>query len=238
VSDEDKGGEQPDWPDTLVVPDDPAELHADALALRRERAAARRRARWRRLTGGDRLRGYGISVPVVIAATLAVAGFGALLVLLGPRGSQQTAAPAPIGTSPTALPGRAGGLLPPVTLSRPDGDSVASSALTADAAILLVPAGCDCAATVDVTTDLAVRAGLTAYVIEPTTAAAGSVDIGATQQVVALADVTGRLLDTYGSDGLAPTLLLLDGRSAVRLVEAGLTSQQAQTAFATTTPTG
>lgn len=224
------GRDDPDWPDTLVVPDDPSELRADEIALRRERAAARRRERWYRLTGGSRLRAYGVSLPLLLVAALAVAGFGALLVLLGPRSSPGPA-PTPAGATPTAAIGRPGGRLPPVGLTLPDGAPMLASALGGPAAVLLVPTGCDCARTIDVAADRALRSGLRVAVVEPTAATAAGLDAAGAREVTGYADPTGRLLATYGSTGSAPTLLVLDAEGAVRTVQTGITAAAAAAAF-------
>ncbi len=224
-------GDQPDWPDTLVIPDDPSGLAADALALRRERQAARRRARWHRLTGGDRFRAYGVSVPVVVVALLVVAGFGALLVLLGPR-TRPSTSPTPRAADPTAEPGRPGGRLPSVSLREPDGATIDASTLTAPAALLLVPTACNCTATVDVVAGLALRAGLRVYVVEPNGAGASGIDAAGDERVVGYSDASRRLLGTYGATGDELTLLLVDHTGAVRTVTTGVSTASAPTTLA------
>lgn len=228
----DPGRDEPDWPGTMVAPDDLSELRADEIALRRERASARRRERWYRLTGGSRLRAYGVSVPLLLAAVLAVAGFGALLILLGPRGTRGPApAVAPAGAAPTAPAGRPGGRLPAVSLTLSDGAPQLASALGGPAAVLLLPAGCDCLQTVDVTADRAIRDGLQVSVIQPTVDATRGLGDGGVRELSVYADPAGQLLATYGSTGSAPTLLVLDAAGAVRTVRTGVTAADAAAAF-------
>lgn len=120
-------------------------------------------------------------------------------------------------------------------LMLPDGTSVAAPSLVGPAAILLVPALCDCAQTLQTAVDHAFGASLRVDIVEPTTAAAAAVSGADQRDLTSYADPTGRLLQTYGSTGEAPTLLLLDGEGAVRTVMTGLDVAHAATAFAAAT---
>lgn len=216
--------DQPDWAsDTLHVPDDIAELDADVLAFRREDRARRRRQRAARLLGWGRLRGYGVSIPLVLVAALVVAGGAALLVLLGPSTSRSPLDPSI---------GRPGGSILPALLATPDGATVPATSLAAPSAILLVPAGCACEPTVRTVVDAAAKDGLQAYVVDPTPSAAKA-DAGAFgHRATALVDRSGTLLAQYGALGTAPTLLRLDAAGAVRSVRTGLTASTAAAALA------
>jgi hypothetical protein len=218
--------DEPDW-GTVVVPDDATELEADARALQRERAAARRRARFRRLTGSGRFHAHGITASVVAVAFVAILGFGGLLVLFGPH---QARTPAAVSEpTPTASAGKPGGRLPSVPLRQDDGATVDASTLTTPAVLLLLPSGCDCLRTVQVAVDSSERLGLRPYVIEPATG--GVTDAGG-PDATRLTDDSGRLLAEYGSLGAGPTLLLVDDEGAVRTVQVGLTTPEAETLLA------
>lgn len=215
--------DQPDWSsDTLHVPDDIAELDADVLAFRREDRARRRRQRAARLLGWGRLRGYGVSVPLVLVAALVVAGGAALLVLLGPSTSRTPLDPSI---------GRPGGSVLPALLATPDGTTVPATSLADPSAVLLVPPGCACEKTVRAAVDAAAKDGVPAYVVEPTPAAAKA-DVGTYgDRATALVDRSGTLLAQYGSLGAAPTLLRLDATGTVRSVRTGLTAASAAAAL-------
>lgn len=218
--------DQPEWSDwssdTLHAPDDISSLHADVLALRREDRARRRRQRWLRLAGWGRVRGYGVSVPMIVAAALVVAGLGTLLVVVGPSGTGRPTVDASVG--------RPGGTIAPVLLAQVDGQSFPATSITGPAAVLLVPTSCGCAATVPVVVQAAVGAGLHPYVVEPTADAARSDAGGLGATGTALVDRPEALLADYGSLGTAPTLLLLDAQGHVRTVRTGVTTADARAA--------
>jgi hypothetical protein len=123
------------------IPDDARELDPDRLAYLREQSSGwmpgwMRTRRWVR---------YGLSGPLVTTVLAVVAGFGALLLLLGPR--------PPIGPAPTELaqptvqPGQVGGLLPDVEVQVNNLPTVATE--LRPAVLAIVPSECaDCAATV------------------------------------------------------------------------------------------
>lgn len=218
--------DQPEWSDwssdTLHTPDDISSLSADVLALRREDRARRRRQRWLQLAGWGRVRGYGVSVPMIVAAALVVAGLGTLLVVVGPSGTGRPTGDLSVG--------RPGGTIQPVALAQVDGSTFPATSIIGPAAVLLVPAGCDCAGTVPVVVQAAVGAHLHPYVIEATVdgARADIAAVGVT--ATALVDRPGVLLANYGSLGSSPTLLRLDAQGHVRSVRTGVTNDAAAAA--------
>lgn len=218
--------DQPEWSDwssdTMHAPDDISSLRADVLAFRREDRARRRRQRWMRLLGWGRVRGYGVSVPMVVAAALVVAGLGALLVAVGPSGTGRP--------TDDLSAGRPGGTIQPVSLAQADGQTIPATSIVSPAAVLLVPATCGCADVVSAVVRAAAAADLHPYVIAATADAATAVTqrVGAT--ATALVDRPGALLADYGSLGTAPTLLRLDPNGHVRSVRTGLTAADAAAA--------
>lgn len=218
--------DQPDWSDwssdTMHAPDDISSLRADVLAFRREDRARRRRQRMLRLLGWGRIRGYGVSVPMIVVAALVVAGLGALLVAVGPSGTGRPTADAAVG--------RPGGPMLPASLAQIDGRTFPATSITPPAAVLLVPGACDCADVVSAVVRAAVGDNLHPYVVETNVdgARAAAASLGAT--AVALVDRSETLLDQYGRLGTAPTLLRLDAQGQVRSVRTGLTTADAASA--------
>ena len=130
-------------PDGLVVPDDASSLDFDRLALLRERAQARRRARLERIFFTRRFRAYGISGPIVSLCLLVVFIFAALLALVVPDSGNGRVAAKPLATS-TVAAGRVGSLLPAEVLQglgrvRTD----MPSRDLRPGVVMLIPASCD-----------------------------------------------------------------------------------------------
>jgi hypothetical protein len=197
--------------DVLHVPDDISSLAADVLALRREEHARRRRQRWEHATRwARRMRWHDVSIPVIVAVLLVVAGLGTMLVLLGPHST------APIDGA-DGIPGRPGGPILAVDLLESDGSRVATTSLSGPAAVLLVPVSCGCDATVAAVSAAASHAALESYVVVDARAATGD----------EYADSDGLLLAQYGQLGTTPTLLHIDERGVVLSVRVGLTADTA-----------
>ncbi|HEY5336374.1 MAG TPA: hypothetical protein VIJ71_10200 [Mycobacteriales bacterium] len=211
--------DQPEWSDwssdTLHAPDDISSLSADVLAFRREDRARRRRQRWLRLAGWGRARGYGVSVPMILAAALVVVGLGTLLVVVGPSGTGRPTGDLSVG--------RPGGTIQPVSLAQVDGQTFPATSIVGPAAVLLVPSDCRCAGLVPIVVRAAVGAHLHPYVIETTVDGARTDVAAVNATATALVDRAGILLADYGSLGTAPTLLRLDAQGHVRSVRTGVT---------------
>lgn len=218
--------DQPEWSDwssdTLHAPDDISSLRADVLAFRREDRAHRRRQRWLRLLGRGRVRGYGISIPMIVVAALVVGGFGAFLVVVGPSGTSRPSGELSVG--------RPGGTILPVSLAQVDGQTFPATSITGPAAVLLVPASCACASTVPAVVRAAIGAGLHPYVVEATADSGRAAAAAAGATATALVDRSGALLADYGSLGSAPTLLRLDSTGHVRSVRTDVTTVDAAAA--------
>jgi hypothetical protein len=120
------------WVDGIVVPDDISELDAEVRALRRERRAARRRQKVRRLTGSGRTTG-----PLLMVAVLLVAGVTGLLVLFQPRRTAGTVTP--LSDSAQGADQR----LPDVLVRLVDGTSRRVREFR-PAVLALAPIGCRC----------------------------------------------------------------------------------------------
>jgi hypothetical protein len=212
--------DQPEWSDwssdTLHAPDDISSLRADVIAFRREDRARRRHQRLLRLAGWGRIRGYGISVPMIVAAALVVAGLGALLVAVGPSGTGRPSGDLSVG--------RPGGTIAPVALAQVDGKTFPATSIIGPAAVLLVPASCGCADTVPAVVQAAVSDHLHPYVVELTKDAARADLAAVGADGIALVDRSGALLADYGLLGTAPTLLRLDPQGHVRSVRTGVTT--------------
>jgi len=132
----------PEWRN-LVVPDDPAELAAEAEQVRAELLM---KAAWPdKSAPPDPPRSVlPLAVPLGVLAMLMVAALVGLVVLVMPA-APRPPRPAPLGT-PSAAPGTPGGLLPDVVLVDSDGRPVRVRDLR-PAVLLLAPASCPrCAA--------------------------------------------------------------------------------------------
>jgi hypothetical protein len=125
---------------SLVIPDDPSSLAAEATAVRLELAHERRRHRRQRLLAAALPR-YGTSTPLVGFLALVLTAFACLLVAVLPSGAPlQRAQPL---AAPAVPPGRGGGLLPDVQLA----DRLGSTFPVRDVrpgVVLIVGDNCDC----------------------------------------------------------------------------------------------
>lgn len=159
-------GRGPEWGDDglpevhVEIPDDISELDREVQAFRRERRRERRRQLYERLVPGTRRLGpYGVVAPVVAGALLVTAVFATLVGVLGPGG-----APASSGTPDpvsSVTEGYAGEPLPDAE-GTVDGTPVQLSDLRS-AVVVSVPAGCDCASSIDTLTSTARAGGIAVY---------------------------------------------------------------------------
>ena len=216
---------EPEWAAGLRVPDDARELEHDLQAWRREQAADRRRARWRRLLLTRRWETYGLSGPLV-AVALAVVTVAALAVaLLVPAGRPERPQPAQLA-APSIRAGAVGGLLPVVALQGAGRAPVdRQSRDLRPGVVALVPAGCDplgaCRAAVVDAERTARDRSLPTWVVGADAQllvrlAREPVDGGG--YAVPLVDRAGVLAATYTVDGALPTLLLVDPHGVLRVV--------------------
>ena len=208
---------------SLRVPDDASELALEAEALRRERAALRRRQWVSRRLRTRRWERFGLSGPLVTAVLCLVALLGALFVVLGPRPQGRlTAAPlADVGV------GGEDGLLLDVPLAVGAG-SVSSRALRPGVLVLL-PDGCDCAVEAEQVIGQAASVRLPSYLV----ATPDSVDdvqaLRATRRVrpeQTVLDRQARLAGEYDADPRRLTLLLVRADGVVARVVRGFREGQ------------
>ncbi|HEV7209413.1 MAG TPA: hypothetical protein VGN54_11820 [Mycobacteriales bacterium] len=202
------------WPDDLVVPDDISALAADIEALRRERAAARRRSLLQRALFTRRRRSYGLSAPMVIAVLLLIGTCGSLLVLLGPRRVNTDGPSALPLAHPAAAAGTVGGLLPDLVLHTPNGFSNPTPGLARPAALILIPPGCKCPDGVTHAVAAAATYTLHEFVVgsnDPDTRLYAEPH---QRLVTGLVDDAGALLAAYGAGPGGPTVVVL-GRDGV-----------------------
>lgn len=210
---------RPTWPDgqpilPVVVPDDLSELEAEITALRRERAALARRARWGRLGrwipgpagagAGPSARHPAASRAILAATLLFVAAFGGMLAALSPRVSGPTAPNVPLAT-PSVAAGRIGGLVPAVQL-RTHGRPLPSRALPRPALLVLVPPGCPCATAASLVLEQAAEIPIEVVFISATAdeSLADSYAADAPDLSFPAADPRGQLAAAY----LAPNAML------------------------------
>lgn len=135
----------PEWA-SLVVPDDASALDAEAAQVRAELARERRRGQWHLTVLSGRWTRYGLSAPLIGLVLLVLASFASLLVVVLPGGSP-LAPPAPLAQPPVA-PGRAGGLLPDVSLRDARGQPLPLRDVR-PGVVLVVADRCDCAALIE-----------------------------------------------------------------------------------------
>jgi hypothetical protein len=216
--------EPPDDPLASVrVPDDARDLAFEAEALRRERAAQRRRQRVARRLRTRRWERFGLSGALVAAVLAVVALVGSLMVLLGPRPqgrlTQQPLADVAVGGE--------GGLVPDVPLAVGAGE--VSARVLRPGVLALVPDGCDCALEAEQVIGQAASVRLPTSLV----AAPESVDDVAAlrdsrrvrPQQVAL-DRQGALADAYDADASGLTLLLVQADGVVTDVVPGFMEGQ------------
>lgn len=175
----------PEW-GTIVIPDDPAELGDEALAVRRELRRQAWRNRLRRLVGLGPAHGdtQSLGVPIVIIAVALITTLLSLFVVTWDHQRSATAPVGPDGALQQTAPPIAG-----VTLTDASGSRVKLGDVLP--AMLLLVDDCDCT---ELIRDLADVAPKPVTVVPVSTEAACAV--GAERNVLCLADpagtVTGR----------------------------------------------
>ena len=188
------------WVDRIVIPDDISELDAEVRALRRERRAARRRARLRRLTGSGRTGG-----PLLLVALLLIAGVAGLLVMFQPR--RTAGSLAPLGTA------QADQRLPDVNVTLENGTTRPIRTLR-PAVFALAPNGCNCDARLNDAAVAAAAHNIRFYLVDrrkPTPPR------GLEAPAVALVEPSGVVARRYNAERAGrrvpggPVLVLVDG---------------------------
>lgn len=187
----------------FVVPDDIRELDPDLRAYYREQRVARRRATLRRLVGRSP---FGVALPVVVTIALVVATYSIVMLTVASdppseRGAQLAA--------PAIAPGKLGGLLPDVGIRDAEGARQPLRSLR-PAAILLLPAQCDCADVVETMTTQTDNARVPIYVISTLLPQFGDGVGPPTNQL--RSDPSGQIHEAYGAtDGPVVLLVRSDG---------------------------
>ncbi len=196
---------------TIVIPDDPAELAAEADALRRELRTSNRRARIRRALGRRSGRSSSLGIPVVIMTVAIITTMVSLLVVtwgtipttkppaVGPSATSKNSTPAATSPSPDLHTP-----LSSLTFNRPGGTPVRLGDLTP--MVLLLVDGCNCQQLV---TDVAgaVHSGVKVVPVASTATATPSDPAN----VVRLADPAGTLRARYAGrtpDGTAGAVVV------------------------------
>lgn len=216
--------EPPDDPLASVrVPDDPRDLAFEAEALRRERAAQRRRQWWARRLRTRRWERFGLSGALVAAVLTVVALVGSLMVLLGPR-PQGRLVQQPLADVST---GREGGLLPDVPLAVGAGE--VSARVLRPGVLALLPDGCDCAVEAEQVIGQAASVRLPTHLVVAPESADDLQALRESRRLrperVAL-DREGVLAETYDADTRGLTLLLVRADGVVTDVVRGFTEGQ------------
>lgn len=208
---------------SVRVPDDARDLALEAEALRRERAARRRRE-WlaRRLRSG-RWERFGLSGALVAAVLAVVALVGSLMVLLGPRPQgrlvQQPLADVQVGGE--------GGLVPDVPLAVGAGE-VGARALR-PGVLALVPNGCACPLEAEQVIGQAASVRLPTYLVAGPESADDVQALRESPRVraqQAALDRQGVLADDYDADPRGLTLLLVRADGVVADVVRGFREGQ------------
>jgi hypothetical protein len=189
-----------------VAPDDIRELARDIQAYHRERRAARRRERLRRLFARP-----GSAPMTLTVAVLAIAALVAmLLTVMDPARSRPSSLPL---TAPSAAPGQPGGLLPAVSLRDLSGNAIPSRSLR-PGVIALIPLNCHCAPLLSALAGDASTKQLPLLVVAPTApdadaaALGGRIDRGTSSVYY---DASGLLANDFGAKGVTVVLLDRDG---------------------------
>jgi hypothetical protein len=184
---------------TIVIPDDAAELAAEAESVRRELRADARRARIRGVFG---LRGQptSLGIPIIIMTVAIITTLASLLVVTW--GSQP---PLPSPTNTATAPGQVTKPLGDMALPKASGEMVKVRDIAP--VVILLTDGCDCAQLIN---DVAahVPPGVT---VAPVTGSPVNGGKGDPANVVRLTDTKGVLRSRYGPetpDGTAVALVV------------------------------
>lgn len=206
-----RGGD-PSLPPEWTAPDDARELDLEVIAWRREQAAAARRHRLEVLLGrrGVRWRRSSPSVPVLLLLLGCVVGTAAALVLLLPVSVRTTPGARPLASTPAA-PGRAGALLPSVSLEI--GSTTRDARALRPAVLAIAPSPCRCSGALTALAAETQQYAVPLVLIVPT----GDREIpqllrtARGTRVFSAYDTVGRLASTYTARGLTALLLRSDG---------------------------
>lgn len=203
----------------VVVPDDLRELEPDIAAYHHELEVARRQERRRLLRRRflPRWARGGLPSPIFTAILLVVATTGLLLSVFAPVTQESQRLPISSLAHPKQAAGTVGGLLPANIELVASGKPRIEARAVRPAVLVLVPAGCKCAAEIHqvVTQVNAVLPAPYALIVSAgtdTTALtlAGAKD-GADDQALGVRDPKGILAKTYSKSTSEPTLVLVEG---------------------------
>jgi hypothetical protein len=213
----------PDW-GSIVIPDDPAELAAEAALLRRELRQQARRTTWRRRLGLPPVPGAGgpvppLRLPLIIVSIAVLATLTSLFAVAWP-GQQRPAISPRTGNSPTtsSAPGHT---LPALDLVGEDGGLVPLRGLLP--AVIIFVDGCTCADEVDAAASIA-PVGVTVLALTSGRPAASPLPRRlpiVAAAVRSLADPAGELrgfLQPMPRPGAAPALLAARSGEVVRIL--------------------
>jgi hypothetical protein len=159
-------------PVDIEIPDDARELERDVQAYFREQRALRRRrrtSRWHRSLGRD-----GIVLPLLACCLILALIAGTLLTVFTATSDQNQTGGVPGGSGSAAPATFPAGLLPRAVLAVGGGSPIRADSLT-QAMLVLVPANCNCSATLGWLADVAVSAHVHAAYLVYTPAAKASV---------------------------------------------------------------
>ena len=208
---------------SLHAPDDARELAFEAEALRRERAASRRRQRWSRWLRTRRWERYGLSGPLVTAVLCVVAMLGALFVVLGPR-PQGRLTERPLAGGRV---GGEGGLLVDAPLQV--GSAEVSARVLRPGVLALLPDGCDCPLEAEQAIGQAASVRLPTYLVTGPDSGDDARALRETRRVrpeQVAHDSSGALAAAYDADPRALTLLLVRADGVVDRVVRGFRQGQ------------
>jgi hypothetical protein len=226
----DSGGGYDDLPDlppewgSIVIPDDPSDLAAEAALVRRELRHQRRRAGWRRRLGlapgtGGSARAP-LRLPLLIMAVAVLATLTSLFAVVWPNQQRQFAVPR-AGTSSSGSTGRA---LPDLNVVDENGALVPLRSLLP--AVIILIDDCTCADQVRAALR-AVPPGVRVVTLSshrPSPGPATPPTPGGTDPIRALVDPTGRVRDslrTTPKPGTAPAMLAARSGGLVRILAGG-----------------
>jgi hypothetical protein len=209
----------PEW-GPIVIPDDPAELAAEATLVRRALRRQARRAVWRRRLGLTRWSGVPGPVPVVrlpllIMSVTLLATLVSLFAVAWPGPPRQAPGPRP----PTSrAPGRT---MPALDLVAEDGHLVSLRSLLP--AVIVFTDGCTCAEELDAATAIAPAEVNVVALTSNRTATSPRQPAGTAGRVRALADPAAELrgfLQLTPQAGAVPALLAARSGEIVRVLPA------------------
>jgi hypothetical protein len=207
-------------PVDIEIPDDARELDRDVQAYYRELRAQRRRHRRRWLHGP--LTRDGIVLPLLAGCLVLALISGTLLTVFTtgvgqdlPGVTRPGAGRTTAGTNPSQRSAAAGTSLPAGTVLI-DNRQVRLNSLAKPSVLVLVPAGCNCGATLGDLTDQAKAANVPVYLVGTAATIAQAARLARQLRGVKVADDTsGVLTHTYPPRGLTALLVAADGKVTV-----------------------